>query len=200
MRVDWRVWFERIIALIIGILIWGYVNSQGIVEIAYVVPIEYRDIGSNMIIKSNLPQTATVRLRGNPWIMNKIESKDISVIFSFSEARAGFNRIKVSSVKVPSGVEVVNVVPEYIDVEVGFLVEKEVPVAVVWMRKPKHSFRYYPETVVIKGEAYRIKNINRVYTKPIDGKLLTKVKHLEVKLMLPGNVFSDTKAIKIEVD
>lgn len=199
MRINFSLWLERVLALLIGLAIWGYVNSQGVMEMAFVVPIEYRDIGNNIIIESTLPQTATVRVRGSSWLINKIGPKDISVIVSFEDVKDGLNRIRVRNVNVPSGVEVVKVIPEYIEVKVKVISEKEVPVIVLWHRKPRVPYIYSPTTVILKAEESRLKRIKRVYTEPVDGVLLAKQKLIEARLRIPSWAISNTNKIVLEV-
>ncbi len=199
MRINFSLWLERVLALLIGLAIWGYVNSQGVMEMAFVVPIEYRDIGNNIIIESTLPQTATVRVRGSSWLINKIGPKDISVIVSFEDAKEGLNKIRVRNVNVPSGVEVVKVIPEYIEVKVKVISEKEVPVIVLWHRKPRVPYIYSPTTVILKAEESRLKRIKRVYTEPVDGVLLAKQKLIEARLRIPSWAISNTNKIVLEV-
>ena len=198
MKINFSLWLERALALFIGLVIWGYVNSQGVVEMAFVVPIEYRDIGNNIIIESTLPQTATVRVRGSSWLINKIGPKDISVVVSFEGVREGFNRIKIRNINVPSGVEVLRVVPEYVDVRVKVISEKEVPVIILWHRKPRVPYVYSPTTVILKAEESRLKRVKYVYTEPVDGTLLAKRKVVEARLRIPSWAISNTNKVVLE--
>lgn len=199
MRVNWDPWVEKVLALFIGFFIWNYVNSQGVVEMAFVVPIEYKDVSENMIIEGNLPQTVTVKLRGNSWMLNNLGSEEVKVIVSLRKVREGINRIKIDEVKVPRGIDVVGVSPEHITIRATLIVEKEVPVRPVFRVFPKKKFIFYPQSVKIRGEKSVVNRISKVKTEPIDGKTLDKFGEVKARLIIPSSIRVDESHVTLEV-
>ena len=86
----------------------------------------------------------------------------------------GINKVFIKDyIKLPRGIKIVRVAPEFINVNLGTRTYKRFPVQVVTTGKPASGYwltgkRVEPDHVLLSGPSQTIRNLKVLYTKPID--------------------------------
>ena len=86
----------------------------------------------------------------------------------------GINKVFIKDyIKLPRGIKIVRIAPEFINVKLGTRTYKRFPVQVVTTGKPASGYRLTgkrvePDHVLLSGPSQTIRNLKVLYTKPID--------------------------------
>lgn len=185
----------KIIVLVLAILVWFYVitekNYQYIVE----VPIRPINLRSEKVILNNYPRAAKVKLWGRGKnLLSLMLERDIEVLVNLYNVNTRFHdQIRKQNVNIPrhSLVEVVGIVaPDSIEIILGKLVRKSVPIRSVINIKPHQGYtqvgktRLIPDSVWIKGTEKNLGEISYVSTAPYNTQN-RKNKLSDVVLLIP---------------
>ncbi len=112
---------EKISAISIALLAWFFVVFQAeIIQRDFNVPISYRNIPEEKIIKETVPETVTVTLsaRGQT-ILNTLSPESIRISIPGEKIESGINEIELEKANIthPFNVSVVNINPSVINVQ-----------------------------------------------------------------------------------
>src|ERR1700686_3226424 len=123
-------WHLKIVSLILAIMLWMAIANQASSEIGLEVPLEYRNIPSQLEITGDMTSTVQVRLRGSPNIIKDITAKDVSTTVDLSKMRTGDKIVALSpqNVQAPFGAEVIRVNPSSVRFNLERTMTKIVPV------------------------------------------------------------------------
>jgi YbbR domain-containing protein len=107
-----NVWL-KFLSISIATLLWLIVAGDRIVERALRVPIEFQNLPQGLEIVGDPPETVDVRLRASSGILSRLAAGDMAAVIDLRSARPGRRLFHLTSttVKVPYGVEVVQVSP-----------------------------------------------------------------------------------------
>ncbi len=194
-----RGFWEKLLALFIGFLLWNYVVSQGNLEVSFKVPVDVKGLPSNVRVKG-LPGAVEVRVRGAPWVVKGVSPGEIKVVVDLSGATSGDGMVYFDNVQVPKGVKVVYVRPPYARVRFVKVESKKVPVVVRWKRRPGFKWKTDPPLVKVVGVKRRLSRIKYLRTKPVDPGEVSKEGGLEVYLEVPKDVKVDPPKVRLEVE
>jgi YbbR domain-containing protein len=108
----------KIIALVIAFLVWSTFRAEPSVEIAYLAPLEFRNIPENLEISGDIPTQVRVRMRGRSAVLRRLTPADLAVTVDLKGSAAGESVIRLtgSEIDAPPGAEVVRVTPSEIRV------------------------------------------------------------------------------------
>jgi len=109
----------KVLAVALATLLWLTVAGEHIVERSLRVPLEFRNIPQELEISGEPPATVAVRLRGSSALLSRIDPGEIVAVLDLSNARAGSRLLNIRNdeVRVPYGVEVAQVMPGTLSVE-----------------------------------------------------------------------------------
>lgn len=105
----------KIIAIFLGLNLWFLsVYKTGIIKADYNIPLEYRYIDSNIIIKTSLPDEITVTVTGNNRDISNLKKDDIKVVIDGSKFKLGDNNfvIQENNIQTPSYIELSSFIPK----------------------------------------------------------------------------------------
>ena len=164
----------KIISLLVAVVLWLAVSGQSTVERNIRVPLEYQNVPPDMEIVGDPPGSVDVRLRGSSGNLARVVQGDVVAALDLTAARPGtriFN-LHTSEVRVPFGVEVVQVTPPTVSLDFEYSGQKVVPVSPVIEGDPEAGFvvgriTTSPSTVQVLGPLGRLEALLEATTEPV---------------------------------
>jgi YbbR domain-containing protein len=164
----------KLLALALAILLWLTVAGEHVVERSLRVPLEFRNIPEALEIVGNAPDTVDVRLRGSSALLSRVQSGEIVAVLDLGGARAGSRlfHIRSDEVRAPFGVEVAQVIPSTLALELEKSARRSVPVVPATDGQPAPGYvigrvSAEPSTVEIVGPESRIRQVAEATTEPV---------------------------------
>lgn len=201
-------WLLKLISLAFAVVLWFFVMSERRLEVAHIVPLEYKGLPQGLMIANEVPNSVAVRISGPRALLMNLSPGDISISVDLKNLSAGvtsFKRLE-ESLNIPSGLKVTRVSPSYVDVKLERIRDKRVPVRAVLAGDPAPGYlvfetRVSPERVVVSGAESELKSISEVNTENVD---LTGVKESfsqTVAISYVGNYtdLKEPKTVEIQV-
>ena len=204
---------RKLIALFFAVLIWQRVDS----EIAE--PDTLRDIPVQISLPANLERTnetpirVSLKVKASRRILNNLSLNDINIKVKLNESSVHKNSLAISyridpkkDISLPSGITVLQVTPETIEISVDRKVSKTVPVELICsgVLLDGYSFResaVIPKQVIITGPQSIIDPMKEIKTQPIILKTIN-VEDFEcdVKLDIKNNVVANRAAVTAQIE
>jgi YbbR domain-containing protein len=167
----------KVLAIALASVLWLTVAGEHIVERSLRVPLEFRNIPEALEIVGNTPDSVDVRLRGSSAVLSRIQPGEIVAVLDLSSARAGSRlfHLRNDEVRAPFGVEVSQVVPSTLALELEKSARRVVPVVPAIEGEPAPGFvvgRYSadPPTVEIVGPDSHVRQVAEATTEPVSVK------------------------------
>ncbi len=164
----------KMFSLLLAGVLWLAVSGQSTVERNIRVPLEYQSVPPGMEIVGEPPDEVDVRLRGSSGNLARVVQGDVVAALDLTSARPGtriFN-LQPRAVRVPFGVQVVQVTPPTISLDLEYSGQKVVPVSPVVEGDPAPGFvvgriTTSPATVEVVGPLGRLANLREATTEPV---------------------------------
>lgn len=168
-----NVWL-KFLSISIATLLWLVVAGDRVVERALRVPVEFENLPQGLEIVGEPPDTVDVRLRGSSGTLGRLGAGDLAAVIDLRTARPGRRLFQLTpgSVRVPYGVEVVQVSPATLPI--GF---ENSAVRVVQVRpsvegRPAVGYEVtsvtsVPATVEVIGPESSLRGLDEAMTEPI---------------------------------
>ena len=167
----------KFFAIVLAALLWLTVAGEHVVERSLRVPLEFRNIPEALEIVGNTPDTVDVRLRGSSAVLSRLQAGEIVAVLDLSSARSGSRlfHIRNDEVRAPFGVEVSQVVPTTLALELEKSARRKVPVVPAIEGDPAPGFVVGkwvadPATVEIVGPDSHVRQVAEATTEPISVK------------------------------
>ncbi len=164
----------KVLAIALASLLWFTVAGEHVVERSLRVPLEFRNIPNDLEIVGNAPDNVDVRVRGSSALLSRVQAGEIVAVLDLSTARTGSRlfHIRSDEVRAPFGIEVAQVVPPTISIEVEKSAQRKVPVVPATQGEPAPGFvagrvSAEPATVDIVGPDTRVRQIAEATTEPV---------------------------------
>ena len=156
-------------------VLWLTVAGEHLVERGLRVPLEFRNIPQSLEIVGTTPDTVDVRLRGSSAVLRRLQAGDIVAVLNMANTRAGSRifSIRPEDVRAPFGVEVAQVYPPTLELDLERSAQRNVPVVPKTDGDPSPGFvvgrmSAEPSTVSIVGPESRVQQIAEAHTEPIN--------------------------------
>jgi YbbR domain-containing protein len=109
----------KFLSICIAALLWLVVAGDRVVERALQVPIEYQNLPPGLELIGDPLETVDVRLRGSSGALGRLQPADTSAVIDLRNARPGRRlfHLTAAQVKVPYGVDVMQVAPATLSIE-----------------------------------------------------------------------------------
>jgi uncharacterized protein (TIGR00159 family) len=107
----------KILSVIFALSFWYFSSYKtGIVKVEYSIPVEYRFIDTNLVIKNSNPDSIDITVTGNNRDVAKLKTDDIKVIVDASKFRSGENisKIQENNIQTPSYIKLTDFTPKTI--------------------------------------------------------------------------------------
>jgi YbbR domain-containing protein len=164
----------KVLAIALASLLWFTVAGEHVVERSLRVPLEFRNIPDDLEIVGNAPDNVDVRVRGSSALLSRVQPGEIVAVLDLSTARTGSRlfHIRADEVRAPFGIDVAQVVPPTISIEVEKSAQRKVPIVPATQGEPAPGFvagrvSAEPATVDIVGPETRVRQIAEATTEPV---------------------------------
>lgn len=106
-------WHFKLIALLAAFLLWSTYTSEPAAEVAYVVPIEFRNIPAHLELSGDAPAQVRLRVRGRSALLRRLSPADLGITVDLASAKPGEMLIQLTPdmVETPYGSTVVRIAP-----------------------------------------------------------------------------------------
>lgn len=174
-----RIWPFRhfglkLLSLGVAVLLWMTVSGEETVERVLRVPLELQQFPAGLEIQGEAPSTVDVRVRGMSGGLSRVGAGDIVAVLDLRGARAGSRLFPVTpeQVRVPYGVEIVQVTPSTVALTLEHSATREVPVLISVGGVPAPGYvvgmkSVSPERVEIVGPESAVKRVTEALTETI---------------------------------
>jgi YbbR domain-containing protein len=164
----------KVVALTCASLLWLTVAGEHIVERNLRVPVEFRNLPQQLELVGDPPESVDVRLRGSSAMLSRLDPGEVVAVLDLQQARPGSRlfHIRPEEVRSPYGVEVAQVIPGTLGIELERKARRVVPVIAPTEGDPAPGFvvgpiTAEPSTVEIEGPESRVKKLANATTEPI---------------------------------
>jgi len=163
-------------ALAVGLatLLWLTVLGEHVVERSLRVPLEFRNIPEALDIMGDPPAAVDVRVRGTSGLLSRLQPGEVVAVLDLASARPGSRlfHLRTDQVQAPYGVEVAQVVPATVALEIERSGEATVPVTPAIEGTPAPGFvvgtiTTLPSTVTVVGPVSRLRALTQATTETV---------------------------------
>jgi YbbR domain-containing protein len=167
-------WPLKLMSVALAVMLWMLVATETSSEIGIEVPLEFRNIPSQLEITGDTTNMVQVRLRGSPNVIRQISARDVSTTIDLSKIRPGDKIVPLSpqNVQAPLGAEVIRVNPSTVRFNVERTVTKTVLVVPTIVGQPPDGFEagkvlVDPGRIEVEGPESRVNSLKSIATVPI---------------------------------
>jgi YbbR domain-containing protein len=185
----------KILAVVIAVGLW--VAGHRDVERAVEVPVEFRNIPSDLMVMDNRADYVVLRLTGPRTLVSTLDAEDLRFGLDLNGAKAGSVSYPLSSsyFNIPRGVTLTRITPPIIHLRLEPVIKRLVPVTVRFVNKPPPGQRIAetlvdPDRVLVLGPAEEVRRLVTVETVPIDLEENRNTIKRNVRLVTEGKPFS----------
>ena len=166
----------KVSSLIIAVTLWVLVRGEQRTDIYVNVKVELKNMPNYLIVTAQNSDRISIRLNGPKEMISKLDDKYFKpYVIDLSGSAPGEQTFKVlhSSFKVENNIQIAEISPREIKLELDMLVKKDVPLEPSFTGQLEHGYEIegydvYPESVKLMGPRSQLLNVNLVKTAPID--------------------------------
>ncbi len=186
-----------VLSLIIAVGLW--IAGHRDIERAIEVPIEFRNIPSDLMVIDNRVDYVVIRLSGPRTLVSTLDADDLKLLLDLHGTRSGPSSFPLgpSSFNIPRGVTVARITPPVIHLRLDPVIKRALPVGVRFAGKPSAGYKIeetvvQPESVSVQGPADEMRRVSFIETLPIDVEgIRSSIKRM-VRLSTDGKPLSFT--------
>ena len=185
----------KVLAIVIAVGLW--VAGHRDVERAVEVPVEFRNIPSDLMVLDNRVDYVVLRLNGPRTLVSTLDAGDLKLNLDLDGAKAGVVSYPLSSTSfnIPRGVTIARITPPVVHLRLEPMIKRMLPVAVRFVNKPPAGQQVAetlvePESVSVLGPAEELRRLVSVETLPIDIEDNRSPIKRKVRLSTGGKPFS----------
>jgi hypothetical protein len=162
-----------VLSFIIALGLWiaGHRDTERAIE----VPVEFRNIPSDLMVLDNRVDYVVLRLSGPRTLVSTLDADDLKLLVDLYGSKAGPLSFPLgpSAFNIPRGVTVARITPPIIHLRLDPVIKRELPVSIRLSGKPLAGYKIeemavQPESVSVRGPADEIRRMSLVETLPID--------------------------------
>ena len=164
-----KVW-----SVVLAIMLWMIVAGEETVERGLRVPLELQQFPSGLELQADAPSLIDVRVRGSSGMLSRLAPGDIVGVLDLRTARAGRRLFQMTpeQIRVPVGVEVVQVSPSSIALSFENAATRDVPVVPAVEGSPAPGFvlgtrSSDPKTIAVTGPESAVARVTEAMTEPV---------------------------------
>ncbi len=164
----------KFLAVGLATLLWLTVLGEHVVERSLRVPLEFRNIPEALEIMGDPPASVDVRVRGTSGLLSRLQPGEVVAVLDLASARPGSRlfHLRTDQVQAPYGVEVAQVVPATVALDLERSGEATVPVVPAIEGTPAPGFvvgtvAATPPTVTVVGAVSRLRALTEATTETV---------------------------------
>jgi len=185
----------KVLAVIIAVGLW--VAGHRDVERAVEVPVEFRNIPSDLMVMDNRVDYVVLRLSGPRTLVSTLDTDDLKLALDLNDAKPGSVSYPLgsSSFNVPRGVTVARITPPVVHLRLEPVIKRALPVMVRFVNNPPPGQKIAevlvePQRVSVVGPADEVRKLVSVETVAIDLEESRSAFKRKVRLATDGRPFS----------
>ena len=163
----------KALAPIIAVGLW--LAGHRDIERAIEVPLEFRNIPSDLMVMDNRVDYVVLRLMGPRTLVSTLNASDLKLVLDLDGAKSGSLSYPLASgyFSVPRGVTIARITPPVLHVRLDPVARRTLPVSVRLSGKPLAGYRIsqttvQPDSVSVQGPAEDVRRLTAIETIPID--------------------------------
>lgn len=177
----------KILSLILAAMLWFAISYIGESKMSISVQVSTDNLSKNYIVKKMDTEDVLVTINGPVLILKNLRARDIKVSVDLSNVNDGHHifNLKRSDIRVPKGINVENIKPDYVAIEVERALEKRLRSIVRLDKKWIGIYRiksWYPHYINVEGSRGSLENKDSIETLLVDGQLKNEEEELDVSL------------------
>jgi YbbR domain-containing protein len=164
----------KVLSIVLAALIWLIVAGEQIVERALRIPLEFTNLAPELELVGDTPNVVDVRVRGSSGALSRVAAGELVAVLDLRAARPGRRLVHLTGndVRVPFGIEVVQITPSNISITLETSAAKIVPVVPELEGEPRAGYvvgtvAADPATVTVAGPATAIERLTQAITEPV---------------------------------
>lgn len=165
----------KLLAVTLATLLWLTVAGEHVVERSLRVPLEFRNIPSQIEIVGDPQADVEVRLRGPSSTLGRLNAGEVVAVLDLATARPGTRlfHLTADEIRAPYGVEVSQVTPSTLSIEMERSASRMVPVVPAIDGEPAPGYvvgrmTSEPATVMVVGPESRLRQLANATTEPVE--------------------------------
>jgi YbbR domain-containing protein len=174
-----RIWPFRYVglkflSLVVAVLLWMAVSGESTVERGLRVPLELQQLPPGVELTGDVPATVDVRVQGGSSTLSRVMAGDVVAVLDLRSARSGRRVFPLTAdqVRVPFGVDVVQIMPSAVTLLFEPAASRSVPVVPAVDGRPAPGFVVGPMTadpsvVEVVGPEGAVKRATEAVTEPV---------------------------------
>lgn len=185
----------KVLAIVIAVGLW--VAGHRDVERAVEIPVEFRNIPSDLMVMDNRVDYVVLRLTGPRTLVSTLDAGDLKLGLDLDGAKAGSVSYPLgpNSFTFPRGVTIARITPPVIHLRLEPVISRVLPVSVRFVNKPPAGYKIAeavvePERVSVLGPAEEVRRLVSVETLPLDLEDSRGAVKRKVRLSTDGKPFS----------
>ena len=164
----------KALSLGLAIVLWLIVAGEEAVERGLRVPLELQQVPAGLELQGDSPTFVDVRVRGGSSVLSRMSSADIVAVLDLRSATPGERLFQMSpeQVRTPFGVQVIQVIPSSISLNLERTKTRVVPVKPLWEGDPASGYEVgrvsaTPKTVEVAGPESAVDRVTEAVTDPV---------------------------------
>ena len=164
----------KIMALLLATGLWFVVAGEQNVERTLRVPLEFRNKPVNLEVLGDPPTTVDIRVVGSSALLSRIDAGEVVAVLDLETARPGSRlvHVRTDEIRVPYGVDVMQVTPSTIGLELEVSSRRRVRVVPAVEGDPAPGFvtgriTADPDSVEVIGPESHLKSLTAATTEPV---------------------------------
>jgi YbbR domain-containing protein len=164
----------KVLSIGLAVLLWMVVAGEEVVERGLRVPLELQQFPSGLELQAEPPGFVDVRVRGGSGTLARLTPSDIVAVLDLRTARRGRRLFQMTpeEVRVPFGIEVVQISPAGIALVFERSVTRQVPVVPAVEGDPAPGYvvgklSVEPPTVAVIGPETAVNDVEEALTEPV---------------------------------
>jgi len=164
----------KVLSVVLALLLWMIVSGEEMVERGLRVPLELQQVPAGLELTGEVPATVDVRVRGATGTLSRVSTGDVVAVLDLRSARSGRRLFPLTpdQVRVPFGVEVVQVQPSALAMAFEPSASRQVPVMPAVDGRPAPGYvvgalSADPRTVEVIGPESAVRRVTEALTEPV---------------------------------
>jgi YbbR-like protein len=164
----------KVLSVGLALLLWMVVAGEEMVERGLRVPLELQQVPAGIELLGDVPTTVDVRVRGASGTLSRVGQGDVVAVLDLRTAKSGRRLFPIGpdQVRVPYGVQVVQVTPSAVAMAFEASASRQVPVVPSVDGRPAPGYvvgpmTAEPRTVEVIGPESMVRRVTEVLTEPV---------------------------------
>jgi YbbR domain-containing protein len=164
----------KLLSVSLALMLWMVVSGEETVERGLRVPLELTQVPLGLELLGDVPATVDVRVRGASGTLSRVGTGDVVAVLDLHTAKSGRRLFPLTpdQVRVPFGVEIVQVLPSAVTMAFEPSASREVPIAPAVEGRPAPGYiigplAAEPRVVEVIGPDSAVRRASEVVTEPV---------------------------------